>query len=105
VSSDELTDIRSFNGFRSSPKGESMEGKYFAGNAQDASTWGRNFFYKSDGKPFHIIQFDIPEAEVVLFKIPSLDGIGSAWYADRGVPLEQINKFCSVIVELSALPL
>jgi hypothetical protein len=26
-----------------------------------------------------------------------LDGIGLSWYADRGAPLEQINKFCSAI--------
>ena len=106
MSSDELTDIRSFNGFRSSATGESMEGKHFAGNAQHAARWGRDF-YKRDEKPFHIVQFDIPEIIVVedLYKYSKLDGIGPSWYADRGAPLEQINKFCSAIVELPALPL
>jgi hypothetical protein len=82
-----------------------MEGKHFAGNPEDTSMWGRAF-YKRDGKPFHIVQFDIPETvEAYLFKYSKLDGIGPSWYADRGAPLEQINKFCSAILELPALPL
>jgi hypothetical protein len=105
VSSKELEDIKNFNGFRSSPTGESMEGKHFAGNLEDSCTWGREF-YKRDRKPFHIVQFDIPErVEAYLFKYPKLDDIGPSWYADRGAPLKQVNKFCSAIVELSALPL
>jgi hypothetical protein len=105
VSSKELEDIKIFNGFRSSPTGASMEGKHFAGNPEDACMWGREF-HKRDGKPFHIVQFDIPETVAAnLFKNPKLDDIGPSWYADRGTPLEQINKFCGAIVELSALPL
>ncbi len=105
MSSKELEDIKNFNGFRFSPTGKSMEGKHFAENPEDASMWGREF-HKRDGKPFYIVQFDIPETvEACLFKYPKLDGIGPSWYADRGAPLEQINKFCGAIVELSALPL
>jgi hypothetical protein len=106
VSSKELEDIKIFNGFRSSPTGSSMEGKHFAGNPEDASMWGREF-HKKDGEPFHIVQLDIPETvvEAYLFKYSKLDGIGPSCYADRGTPLEQINKFCGAIVELSALPL
>lgn len=82
-----------------------MEGKHFAGNPEDASMWGREF-YKRDGKPFHIVQLDIPAiVETNLFKNPKLDDIGPSWYADKGAPLDQMNKFCSAIVELPALPL
>jgi hypothetical protein len=105
VSSKELVDIKNFNGFRSSPTGKSMEGKHFAKNPEDASMWGREF-HRRDGNPFHIVQFDIPETvEAYLFKYSKLDGIGPSWYADRGAPLEQINKFCSAILELPVLPL
>jgi hypothetical protein len=106
VSSKELEDIKNSNGFRSFPTGASMEGKHFAENPEDASMWGREF-HKRDGEAFHIVQFDIPETvvEAYLFKYSKLDGIGPSWYADRGAPLEQVNKFCSAIVELSALPL
>lgn len=105
MSSKELEDIKDFNGFRSSPTGKSMEGKHFAKNPEDASMWRREF-HRRDGNPFHIVQLDIPETvEAYLFKYSKLDGIGPSWYADRGAPLEQINKFCSTILELPALPL
>jgi hypothetical protein len=80
VSPQELADIRQAPGFRPGPP--SFQGKWFAEVAEHAAAWGR-LFYRQTGLPFHIVVVDVPRNLADrLFRLPSLDNIGPARFAD-----------------------
>jgi hypothetical protein len=88
VSPQELADISNFAGFRAISA--SMEGKWFAESFTHAVVWGRAL-YRPD-QPFNVVQVDLPEDIAnLLFRIPLLDQIGPARYADE-IALQLLNQ-------------
>ena len=93
VSSAEADEAVSTQAFRQGLN--SMEGKWFATNAEDASQWGSEFY---GDEPFSILQTSVPGSYAdSLFSQPNLDNIGPAVYADD---LDELNSVHSGISEL-----
>lgn len=73
----ELADILQ-QGFRPGPP--SYQGKWFAEAVADAQAWGRQLYQQ---RAFHVVEVVLPVAVAVqLFRLPHLDGIGPARFAD-----------------------
>lgn len=82
-----------------------MAGKWFAESAFDASQWGR-LFYQWNRTPFYVVQVDIPESVAQqMYRIPNLDNIGPARWADEADLLKVINSTNNGIIELSTIML
>lgn len=74
----ELADIEASGVFRVGGNSSAF-GKWFAERAEDAAEWGRRF-----GEPFYIVESSISKkAASRMFRIPNLDGIGPARFAER----------------------
>ena len=81
VSPLQLADILAINDFRS--VANSLEGKWFAETKDDADRWGQLLY---GAAPFHVVQVEIPaEVAALMFRLPVLDQIGPARYADGEV--------------------
>jgi len=95
VSPQELADIRSYQGFH--PILSSLQGKWFAETPEHAAEWGRKLFQPG---PFRLLEVEIPQNLVdQMFRIPQLDRIGPARYADDGL-LRAINQAKPTVTEL-----
>lgn len=80
VSTQELADVVSTGVLRPAPP--SNQGKWFAESAQDAETWGRRLHLPA---PFHVLEVEVPDvAADQWYRIPFLDRIGPARYAEIG---------------------
>jgi hypothetical protein len=102
LSSQELADIAQTGGFRPGPP--SYQGKWFAETPEHAAAWGR-LFYLVSAVPFHVIVTDIPDSVAArMFRLPFLDGIGPARFADVTL-LNLINQANTGIVEVPAIAL
>ena len=100
VSEAELMDIGESGVFRSGPG--SMGNKWFAESAEDAASWGKQFF-KMDGQPFFTVRVHVPNSIAEqMMRIPMLDGIGPARSAE-GVVLDLLNQNATIDV-LAATP-
>jgi hypothetical protein len=78
----EWADIQTFGGFRSLPS--SMQGHWFAESAADAARWC-SLLYPAVNQPFVIVEVEVPTAAAdLLFRLPKLDNIGPARFADDG---------------------
>lgn len=87
VSSDELADIAAHGGFRTGPN--SLLGKWFAETPEAAQRWGLLLY---QGSGFHVVQLDVPvDVTDQMFRLPSLDQIGPARYAEGDV-LALVNQ-------------
>ena len=96
MSSNELADIFSYGGFRPIPS--SLQGKWFAEVAEHATEWGRKLYQQ--GETFSIIQVDVPQDVVdQMFRIPNLDQVGPARYAE-GDLLNLVNQTNLGIIEV-----
>ncbi|SRR5260370_19641871 len=99
VSPQELADIRSYRGLRPIPS--SLQGKWFAESPEHAAEWGRKLFQLGS---FHLLDVEIPQDLAdQMFRIPQLDRIGPARYADVGL-LQAINQAKPAIAELPLTP-
>jgi hypothetical protein len=103
ISPDELADIATYGGFRPGPN--SILGKWFAEEEADGRRWGQLLYL---GGVFHVVQLDIPQDVAdLMFRLPLLDQIGPARYAD-GEVLELINRqhqgICEVPLTISGGP-
>lgn len=95
VSPAELADIAVCNGFR--PIAHSLEGKWFAETAAHARKWGELLYGTA---PFHVIAVDVEDDIAdLMFRLPSLDQIGPARYAEADL-LTLINGAHRGIIEL-----
>jgi hypothetical protein len=95
VSLDELSDIAVYDGFR--PAHNSLEGKWFAESEAAAVAWAQ-LLYPVD--PFRIIRVDLPnDVADQMFRLPSLDQIGPARYAE-GELLELVNQTKHSVAEV-----
>ena len=93
----ELADVLVHGIFRAIPS--SMQGKWFGETADNAAEWGKRFSQMGGG-PYHLVQVDIPQDVAdKMFRLPSLDQIGPARYAEGDV-LELINHNHLGIVEV-----
>lgn len=82
-----------------------MAGKWFAESAFDAAEWGRRF-YQWSRTPFYVVQVDIPEfVAKQMYRIPNLDNIGPARWADEANLLKVLNSTNNGIIELSTIML
>ncbi len=99
VSPQELADIQSYKGFRPIPS--SLQGKWFAEKPEHAAEWGRKLFQPG---LFHLLEVEFPQDLAdQMFRIPQLDRIGPARYADDGL-LQTINQAKPIITELPLTP-
>jgi hypothetical protein len=95
VSSEELADIAVYDGFRFGPN--SLLGKWFAETPEAARHWGQLLY---PGGVFHVIQADVPsDIADQMFRLPLLDQIGPARYAEGDV-LASINQQHQGITEV-----
>lgn len=82
-----------------------MEGKWFAESTSDAAKWGKRF-YQWNEIPFYVVQVDIPDFIAnQMYRIPNLDNIGAARWADEANLLKVINSTNNGIIELSTIML
>lgn len=97
VSPLELADIRTVGRFRS--VAGAMEGKWFAELLDDALAWGNQLYPKGD--VFHVVRAFVPQdAADLMFRIPRLDQIGPARYADEEVLMMQDQTSWPIVVEI-----
>jgi hypothetical protein len=76
----EWADIQAIDAFRCIPS--SMQGHWFAESAADAARWG-NLLYPGGNQPFVVVEVEVPTAAAdLLFRLPKLDNIGPARFAD-----------------------
>jgi hypothetical protein len=95
VSLAELGDIVVHDGFRAARN--SLEGKWFAETEAAAAAWGR-LLYPIDA--YRIVRVDLPnDVADQLFRLPSLDQIGPARYAENDL-LELLNQTKHGIAEV-----
>ena len=88
VSPGEATDIGEGGVFNTVPG--QMEGKFFAGSAEDATSWGNEFY--PDGN-YRLVSAEFPSATIDgAYTNPNLDNIGPAWYVE-----------CDQLVEASGI--
>lgn len=86
LSEDEFQDLIISRAFRVGPN--SLLGKWFAKNADDAVKWGEALLGRGN---FRIIIVEIPIERVKqFFKLERLDNIGPAYYAEIEL-LSQVN--------------
>src|SRR5262245_53135076 len=98
VSYPELVDIVQTCGFHRAPP--SNQGKWFAESPADAARWGRRF-YQMGGPPFHLVEVEMPvDVADQMFRLPNLDGIGPARYAD----IDQLPGINQSLVGLREVP-
>jgi hypothetical protein len=77
----ELQDVLATGVLRPGPP--SFQGKWFAESPVDAARWGRQLSRLTGGDPFHLIEVEVDDATAAgWFRLPNLDQIGPAWYAD-----------------------
>ena len=89
VSPHELADIAQRAGFHPGPP--SFQGKWFAEIPEHAAAWGR-LLYQVNGVPFHMVAVDLPDPIAnQMFRLPLLDQIGPARFADAAL-LGLINQ-------------
>lgn len=89
VSVQELADLKQRGELRPGPF--SMEGKWFAENPDNAREWGRRL-YQAKGEFFQVVEIEIPDQVAdQMFRVPNLDQIGPARYADLA-QLAVINR-------------
>jgi len=81
ISYAELQDILATNILR--PGWPSFQGKWFAESALDAACWGRRLALLTGGDPFHVIEVEVDDTVATTwFRLPNLDAIGPARYAE-----------------------
>src|SRR5262245_22931841 len=101
VSLPELSDIQQLNAFRPIPS--SLQGKWFAEHPTDAVTWGTRLSLLT-GDPFRVIRVEVPtDLADRMFRLPNLDQIGPARYAD-GDLLSELNQRHGGIHEELGIP-
>src|SRR5437899_519526 len=83
ISPAEWADVQATGTLRPLPS--SLQGKWFAERPEHADAWGR-LFYQLGGGSFLVMCIDTPtDVADQMFRLPHLDGIGPARYAEDSV--------------------
>lgn len=87
MSQAEHDDLIQSGTFREEPQSRSLSGKWFAESPEHAEQWGNRFYQNSN---FRIVEVMFPSSIAdAFFRVPMLDGIGSARYAE----IDQLIEF------------